>query len=66
MVKKNKITLTIKETEFELIDEGCREWLSIVSRKQEMINERTKKHTKEISDLKQIIKGLKEKDDERL
>jgi hypothetical protein len=60
MVKKNKIILSIKETEFELIDEGCREWVSIIQRKQDMINERTKKQTREIAELKRIIKGLKD------
>lgn len=45
---KNKIILT---AEAELIDKDCREWLSKVERKLEMINDRTKRHTQQIKEL---------------
>ena len=53
---KNKIILT---AETELEDIGARNYLSILNTKVDTINERTKQHTKDIMELRRMIKEKK-------
>lgn len=53
MTEKNKIIL---EAETELIDMEAREWIEKIWTKLENLNERTKKHTREIQELKKVFK----------
>jgi len=51
-MKKNKIILT---AEAELVDKGAREFLSILERRIDRINKRTKAHTLNIKELNKKI-----------
>jgi hypothetical protein len=53
---KSTITLTAKS---DLIDEGARSYLSQLAVKIDTLNERTKKHTIEIQELRKLIKEKK-------
>ena len=55
MTEPNKIILA---TETDLVDNSAREHIGIVERKQERINERTKKHTRKLQELEKRIKEL--------
>lgn len=59
---KNKIILT---AEAELVDEGAREYCSILDTRVATINERTKNHTIDIKKLEKEIKELKKGKDWR-
>jgi len=54
-MKKNKIILKAY-TEFE--DAGAREWLSTLQTKIDTLNERTKRHTLDIRELRKKIKEI--------
>jgi len=53
---ENKIILIAKG---KLEDNELREWVSQLSTKIETLNERTKSHTRDIKELKRMVKGEK-------
>ena len=55
----SKLNKIIIEGDTNLIDGGAREWLKSFETKFDTLNERTKRQTKDIQELKRKIKELK-------